>query len=220
LKSRIKLGYATQPYAVSAGSQSAGRGQRGKYWDSAPNQNILVSLLVSDPGDLAQLSWLNNAAALALVDVLEKNGIKNSRVKWPNDVYIGDRKVAGILTENVVSDKRVKYAAVGVGLNVNQRTFGDYRATSLSLVTGEEHNLIDVLHSLYDSFYKRIAENKDLLLEEVNARLYKLEKNVTFEKDNRMVEYEIKGILASGNLLVKKESNLIELEHHKVKWIH
>jgi biotin-(acetyl-CoA carboxylase) ligase len=57
------------------------------------------------------------------------------------------------------------------------------------------------------------------LLEEVNAKLYKLGKNVTFERDNRMEEYQISGIHSSGNLLVKNGEDITQLEHHKVKWI-
>jgi BirA family biotin operon repressor/biotin-[acetyl-CoA-carboxylase] ligase len=220
LKSRIKQGVVKQPYAVSAGSQYAGKGQRGNHWESSPHQNILVSLLVSDPGDVASLSWLNHAAALSVVDVLTKMGVKNSAIKWPNDVYVGERKIAGILTENIVSDKRVRYAVIGIGLNVNQRRFEEDKATSISLITGEEHNTVDVLHYLYDSFYQRITENSSSLLEEVNAKLYKLGKNVTFERDNRMEEYQISGIHSSGNLLVKNREDIIQLEHHKVKWIH
>jgi len=219
LKSRIKQGFAKQPYAVSAGSQSAGKGQRGKHWESKPHQNTLVSLLVSDPGDVASLSWLNHAA-LAVADVLNKMGVKNSSIKWPNDVYVGERKIAGILTENIVADKRVRHGVIGIGLNVNQRRFEEYKATSISLITGEEHNTVDVLHELYDSFYQRITENSSSLLEEVNAKLYKLGKNVTFERDNRMEEYQIYGIHSSGNLLVKSTEDIIQLEHHKVKWIH
>jgi BirA family biotin operon repressor/biotin-[acetyl-CoA-carboxylase] ligase len=205
---------------VSAGSQSAGRGQRGKIWESNAHENVMVSFLVKEPGDITTLSWLNHAAALAVVDVLYALGISNSAIKWPNDVYVGERKIAGILIDNVVNEGNVKYAVVGVGLNVNQRKFGEYKATSLSLVQGESHDTGNILHLLYDAFYKRITENSKSLLEEVNTKLYKYKKNVTFELDSRKVEYEIYGIHPTGNLLVKSAEKLIQLEHHKVKWIH
>ena len=220
LKSRIKQGFAKQPYAVSAGSQSTGKGQRGNHWESSPHQNILVSFLVSNPGEVVSLSWLNHAAALSVVDVLTKMGVKKSAIKWPNDVYVGERKIAGILTENTVAEKRVRHAVIGIGLNVNQRKFEEYKATSISLITGEESNTVSVLHELYDSFYQRITENSTALLEEVNKKLYKLGENVTFETNNRIEEYEICGIHASGNLLVRSAKDIIQLEHHKVKWIH
>lgn len=206
-------------YAVSAGVQLQGKGQRGNVWESKPHDNITASFVVKNAGALAELSWLNSAAALAVVDTLSQYGVAQATIKWPNDVYIGDRKVAGILTENILINKEVKTAVVGIGLNVNQLKFGDYLATSIAAVTGVENDIVDVLHTIYDSFYAHANKSKEELLLAVNARLYKKDADVTFEQDGRTTLYTVKCLLKNGNLAVSDGANWLEIEHHKTKWV-
>lgn len=206
-------------YAVSTGVQLQGKGQRGNVWESTPHQNITVSFAVKNVGALTELSWLNNAAALAVVQTLSCFGIANAKVKWPNDVYIGDRKIGGILTENILLHKEVKTAVVGIGLNVNQLKFGNYAATSLAAVTGIENDTIAVLHKLYDYFYAHTNKDKEELLQAVNARLYKKDMRVTFEQDGRTTLYTVKCLLKNGNLAVSDNADWLEIEHHKTKWV-
>lgn len=206
-------------YAVSTGVQLQGKGQRGNVWESTPHQNITASFAVKNVGALTELSWLNNAAALAVVNTLAQYGVAQASVKWPNDVYVGDRKVAGILTENILVNKEVTTAVVGVGLNVNQLKFGDYAATSIAAVTGIENDLVDVLHTLYDSFYAHANKTKEELLLAVNSRLYKKDADVTFEQDGRTTLYTVKYLLKNGNLAVSNGADWLEIEHHKTKWV-
>ena len=104
--------------------QSDGRGQRGAEWVSKPKENLTVSV-VFHPSFLSPKYHfaLNEVVSLALVDVLEEAGIKDVSVKWPNDIYIGAKKIAGVLIENTISGNRLKNSIVGVGLNVNQTDF-------------------------------------------------------------------------------------------------
>jgi len=174
---------------------------------------------VDNPGDLSVLSGLNSAAALAVVSCLESVGLKNIEVKWPNDVYLKGEKIAGILTENVIAEQRIKYAVVGVGLNVNQVSFAGFDATSIALATGKAYDTVDILHRLYNAFYQLLNQKSASLLQSVNERLYKQGEVVTFEVDGRMNEYIINSILANGNLEVLDNGEHLELAHHKVKWI-
>ena len=206
-------------YAVSASMQSQGRGQRGKVWESEPYVNVTASFIVKNPGAANELSWLNNAAALAIVKSLIAYGLTNALVKWPNDVYVGDRKIGGILTENIIVNGKVTTAIVGMGVNINQLKFGDFAATSLAAVTGVENSTTAFLHTLYDQFYLKIESNREELLREVNRRLYKKEKSVTFEHLGRTIPYKVKCILKNGNLAVSNEEEWLEIEHHKTKWL-
>ena len=149
----------------------------------------------------------------------ESTYIKNIEVKWPNDVYVNRQKIAGILTENVIASQRIKHAVVGVGLNVNQTNFDGFVATSIATETGKDFEVVDVLHRLYDAFYQLVQQKSASLLLSVNERLYKQGESVTFEADGRMEEYIINSILANGNLSVMDSGELLELEHHKVKWV-
>lgn len=206
-------------YAVSASIQTKGKGQRGNMWESLPFENITASFVVKNPGALQELSWLNSAAALAVVQVITTYGVAKATVKWPNDVYVGDRKIGGILTENILVNSQVTSAIVGVGLNVNQLKFANSAATSIAAITGVANDTTAVLHDLYDCFYANIQKSKEQLLCAVNHILYKKEKRVTFEQEGRTTCYTVKEILQNGNLAVSNETHWLEIEHHKTKWV-
>ncbi len=88
---------------VAAHSQTAGRGQRGNSWESEPGRNICATLFHRPAGVPARVQFaVSEATALGVADMLAHYGIE-ARVKWPNDVYVGDRKICGILIENAVA---------------------------------------------------------------------------------------------------------------------
>ena len=219
LKQKVRKQGLVSPYCVTAAVQSHGKGQRKKAWESEPYDNILVSFLVNKPGSFNDLSKLNYVAALAVVDCLQNAGIAHVAIKWPNDVYVADKKIAGILIENSLTAREVKNAVVGIGLNVNQVQFASFNATSMALKTAKTWDTTQVLHQLYDTFYYYLKQDLSKLLLSVNELLFKKNEPVTFEQDGRMMEYKIKAVLANGNLAVLLNENQIELEHHKVKWI-
>jgi len=219
LKNKVRDGGISSPFCVYAGFQTAGRGQRLKTWVSQPFDNILTSFLVDNLGDVSNLTKLNNAAIQAVVETLEKFGINKMAVKWPNDIYVEDKKIAGILIENVVSEQEIKTAVVGVGINVNQQKFVDIAATSVYNELGIQVNLIEFLQELYNQFYDQITKDEVVLNDFVNANLYKQGDMVTFEVEGNEQSYIVEKVSLAGNLLVSAMANQITLEYHKVKWI-
>ena len=124
---------------VIAESQLRGRGRRGRVWFSAPGENLTFSLILRPRLAAARASEITLAAGVAVCEVLREAAF-DARIKWPNDVWIADRKVAGILTETVTDEGGLRYAVLGVGLNVNAERFPDDLqsiATSLRQVRGE-----------------------------------------------------------------------------------
>ena len=120
---------------IAAREQTAGRGQRGNKWTSAPGENLTFTVLVKHNGLLVRL---NMAAAVAVRNFLRSEGV-DAVIKWPNDIYVGRRKICGMLIENkLVPDGTV--SAVGIGLNLNQTEFPPslLNPTSLKLLTGRE----------------------------------------------------------------------------------
>lgn len=108
---------------VIADAQTAGRGQRGNSWESEPGRNLTFTLLHRPKGIHPREQFaISEATALAVTDFLSEAGI-DARVKWPNDVYVGDRKIAGILIEHSLTGAAITDSRIGVGLNVNQREF-------------------------------------------------------------------------------------------------
>ena len=106
-------------------SQSAGRGQRGNSWESSPGKNLTFSMLMY-PGqvDVSRQFVVSEAVAVAIAEVLRYSMPGHDiSVKWPNDIYAGNKKIAGILIENSLSDRRIARTVAGIGVNVNQQLF-------------------------------------------------------------------------------------------------
>jgi BirA family biotin operon repressor/biotin-[acetyl-CoA-carboxylase] ligase len=219
LKKSIQKRGLSAPYCVNAGSQTAGRGQRSRVWDSQPFKNVLASFLVDNFGHLSTLPQLNNAATLAILDTLTEFKVNDIKIKWPNDVYIGSKKIAGILIENIVSHQEVKKAVVGMGINVNQKHFDKFEATSVINELGYSVSVIEFLQVLYNHFYSHITKDKRLLNQSVNEKLYKKGEMVTFKENEKQQPYIVNHICLNGNLQVSAMGKHFELEHHKVKWI-
>ena len=201
------------PYCVYAGSQTAGLGQRLRVWDSLPFENILASFLVDNFGHLSNLPQLNNAASLAIVETLSEFKVNDIKIN------IGSKKIAGILIENIVSHQEVKKAVVGIGVNVNQKHFDKFEATSVINELGYSVSVIEFLQVLYNHFYSYITKDKLLLNQSVNENLYKKGEMVTFKENDKKQSYIVNHICLNGNLQVSAMGEHFELEHHKVKWI-
>ena len=108
---------------VIADTQTAGRGQRGNSWESEPGRNLTFTLLHRPEGIAPREQFaISEATALAIADFLEETGIR-AKVKWPNDIYADDGKIAGILIEHSLTGSAITDSRIGVGLNVNQREF-------------------------------------------------------------------------------------------------
>lgn len=123
--------------------QTSGRGQRGNHWESRPGENLTFSILFK-PGDLMihEQFCISQVAALGVVDFLLSEGIE-ARVKWPNDIYVGDRKICGILIENTASGDNLSASIVGIGLNLNQTVFESDapNPVSVKILTGKEYDV-------------------------------------------------------------------------------
>jgi len=147
---------------VVADAQTAGRGRRGRSWVSPPGKNLYVSLLLRPPVPTVEAPRLSLVAGVALADAIEAMGVPAS-LKWPNDLYLGERKAAGILAEMASDPDGVRHVVIGVGLNVNMEA-ADFpqelrgRATSLQIAAGRAYHRVDVLARWLDAFGARYAE--------------------------------------------------------------
>lgn len=131
---------------VRSSRQTAGRGQRGNSWESEPGRNLTFSVVLRPRDFRASLQFsLSEAVALAVADTLGWYGIP-AKVKWPNDVYVGDRKISGILIEHAVGGTDIIHSVCGVGLNVNQATFLSDAPNPVSMrqISGGEYDLDEV----------------------------------------------------------------------------
>lgn len=139
---------------VATDNQTAGRGQRGNTWESAPGMNLTFSLLLKPRHIAPAMQFaISEAVALGIVDALRlclPPGLRSEvKVKWPNDVYVGDRKICGILIEHSLSGSAIGWTVAGAGVNVNQREFLSDAPNPVSLfqLTGEDRDLGGLLES-------------------------------------------------------------------------
>lgn len=150
--------------AITARWQTAGRGQRGSTWHSKADSNLLLTLLVR-PGDSLKVTEqfrLSQAAALALHKAMMCYGIE-TRLKWPNDIYVGKRKLAGILLELDYTGLFVEQATIGIGLNINQCEFPimDKEPVSMKMLLKETLDVDSVLHNILESFKEHYCALKE-----------------------------------------------------------
>lgn len=152
---------------VRADSQSAGRGQFGSRWESAVGQNLTLSIILYPNWlEIKHQFYLSMAVALALVDLASQHlGPAHPiapTAKWPNDLYLGDQKAAGILIQNALSGSQWMSAVIGIGLNVNQTIFPNLMAapTSLAAVTGQPLDLDVVAETLFECLERRYLQLK------------------------------------------------------------
>ena len=119
---------------VSASYQNKGHGRYNRVWESNKNENLMFSLLIKDKKLISMFSSLSLATSTAILKVLESYKLNNLSIKWPNDVYVKDKKICGILLESISNNTDIDVLVVGVGLNVNQKDFSDeisYKTTSI-----------------------------------------------------------------------------------------
>ena len=140
---------------IITNKQTRGRGQMGNTWESAPGENLTFSLILRPTFlQVSEQFRLTMAISLAILDVM-KGFSAGFSVKWPNDIYHFDRKVSGMLIQNTLKGSLLDYSIVGIGLNVNQQRFSHPDATSLSSITGTDHDLQDIFESILSQIEAR-----------------------------------------------------------------
>ena len=195
--------------------QTAGRGQRDNKWLSNPFENLTMSLVLRPNLAARELFLLSKTFSIAVIDSLLHFGIE-ARIKWPNDIYAGNRKIAGILIEHSFNGKKLEYTVVGLGLNVRQIVFPplDLLPTSIALETGQMYEPDEALKSVLDCFlplYTMLQsptdEHKTLLGEQYMAKLYRNKGSFPYRRPNgEIFEAEIVAVADSGELILKEKN--------------
>ena len=184
---RIHEGLASDGLVCLARYQWAGKGQRGKSWLSEAGQNLIMSLVIEPaPLNLSRQFLFSAAVALGTLDLFHSVDLPNCRIKWPNDIYLNDRKAAGILIESVIQGKTWPFAVVGIGMNLNQASFPAEipNAVSLKQITGKNYEPVEVARQLVPRIQNRIAvlkKDPDSVLRDFNQNLYYRNKPVALK---------------------------------------
>lgn len=200
---------------VITDNQTAGRGQRGNQWEAKSGENLTFSLILKPMFLMAmEQFWLNMAISLGIYDALQPLIGHSLRIKWPNDIYVGDQKLGGILIENTLHGYGIAWSVVGVGLNVNQTEFGYSTATSLQNESPlpNAYDLPGLLSRLCETLEQRYLQlrtgQRDTLKINYLQILYRYQEEHRFESDGHYFRGTICGIDANGRLAISVEGEV------------
>jgi BirA family biotin operon repressor/biotin-[acetyl-CoA-carboxylase] ligase len=209
-------------HVIIARQQESGRGQGSNRWESEPGKNITMTVAFR-PREMpaGEQFAISMAVALGTRDLVARYA-GGSTVKWPNDVYVGDRKIAGILIEHVVAGDRLSISLCGVGLNVNQTRFTSDapNPVSLAMLLGRELPLEGVLEGLLESIDARYRSVDDplALRRDYLACLYRGTGLGEWEDARGRFTATIEGVDRHGQLLLRDESGRTRRYGFKEVW--
>ena len=209
------------PEFIYAGYQTDGRGQTGNGWESEEGKNLLCSILLPPKKNLFELNVAVSVAVRRIAGV-------DFTIKWPNDIYWKDKKVAGILIENAIVGSEVKYSIAGVGLNVNQTEFQSDAPNPISLkqIYGTDFAVDELMEKMYAEVQRTLEED---IWAEYKTHLYRREGFWPFVERQVSVaptmnaEYgeegifmaQIEDVLPTGEIVLKDQQGKERKYHYK-----
>ena len=203
--------------------QKKGRGQMGNTWFSEPNVNLTFSLVLMPkwikPAEQFQITKL---ISMSLIQVLNENVKKGFEIKWPNDIYFENKKVAGILIENSLNQNSVLSSVIGIGLNVNQREFDFEKASSLINILGDELNRADLLQNFCERLeanYLRLKRDIKMFDRDYLSNMYRRGEKHQFSSEGYTFEGEIIGVTPIGKIIVKIGEEMKEFGMKEIKFL-
>jgi len=215
----IESGSCSEGLVINAEEQSAGKGHGDSFWESEKGKNLTFSLVLQ-PGFIEPS---NQFLITKIVSVSIRNVLSNYlsadllKIKWPNDIYFKDQKLAGILIQNTISGQSLEYSVAGIGLNVNQEVFKSDAPNPVSMakLTGLKYNRLILLEELIGeifSVYIRSASSSftERLNEIYLENLYWLNQTAKFKEQGKVFTGKIKGIGSYGRLQLEKENGKLQ----------
>lgn len=211
---------------ISARHQFAGRGQIGSGWESEPGKNITLSIILYPAFlQVARQFLLSQCISLAVNDLVGKYFPQQSAIKWPNDIYLNDKKVAGVLIQNVLSGTQVRSSIIGVGININQTVFcsGAPNPTSFKLESGKDTDIAKVVNDLchfVENRYLKLRSGSLVSLQQDYLRyLYRYQTPAFFQRPTgETFQGKITGVAESGLLEVETVNETRRFDLKEIKF--
>jgi BirA family transcriptional regulator, biotin operon repressor / biotin---[acetyl-CoA-carboxylase] ligase len=206
--------------------QTSGKGRAGNKWESEIGKNLLISIILYPESLLPEDQFfISMAFSLGICDFAD-NHFAGSKVKWPNDIYINDDKIAGILIENSIIGNSLESTIAGIGFNINQIQFPSSvtNPVSLRMLTGKEYDtgacLEKLLVCLDDRYKQLLYESREQLESEYLSRLYRLNEWHYYRSEEKLFRGMVKGVSASGRLRIKEQNGAaVEFDFKKVEYV-
>jgi BirA family biotin operon repressor/biotin-[acetyl-CoA-carboxylase] ligase len=210
-------------WVIHTDYQTEGKGQPGNTWESLKAKNLLFSMILHPVWvPIDELFLISQLVCIAIKNVLDEY-TTNISIKWPNDIYWNDKKLAGILIENSLQGTIIKSVVIGIGLNVNQKIFVSNAPNPVSLlqITGKRQNRKLLLQRICKNILE-IYNNpdKDKIHEKYTESLYRKIGFYPFETNDEIIQAKIRGVELDGRLDLETEMGVVKSFYFKeVKFI-
>ncbi len=224
-----QTGNARPGMVIVANEQTGGKGHGNNQWESEPGKNLTFSILYKPETIMPQEQFrLTQLISISLWEVL--NSILRKKIvtiKWPNDLYVGDKKIAGILIQNFIKGNTIDLSIIGIGLNVSQKEFlsDAPNPTSIVLESGIDCPMDNLLDDILETFSQNTSKynSKQAFKDLTNIyldKLYRFNKDARFSDLSGNFTGKITGISDYGHLLIKDETgNIREYSFKEVRFI-
>jgi BirA family biotin operon repressor/biotin-[acetyl-CoA-carboxylase] ligase len=222
---KVRSGESQHGEVVITEEQTAGKGQHGNRWFSEAGKNLLFSVILKPENlSVSEQFVLSKCVALGIQKYVASKTKEPVAVKWPNDILIGERKVAGVLIENSIRGRFITASVVGIGLNMNQRLFANERSTSLSLVTNQTYDLRHELEELLwclEEMYTLLSRGVRTQLDELYLIVLFGYRKVREFVDSNGISFvgEITGVSSDGRLKIATDSGERTYGLKEVSWV-
>jgi BirA family biotin operon repressor/biotin-[acetyl-CoA-carboxylase] ligase len=199
---------------VLAQHQIKGKGQQGNRWESESGKNLLASIVLF-PNFLfaGKQFYLSKIASLAIVDFLKTETIEIS-IKWPNDIYVKNKKIAGILIENTVKGQNISSAIIGIGLNLNQEKFVSDAPNPASLMqfSGKDYDIemvAEIISENINNWYQKLENGGFNEIDKAYFNLlFRANEWAIFSKQGKQFEARINGLGEFGQLILEERNGM------------
>lgn len=216
----------TDGFCIFSDVQTEGRGQYGREWLSESGRNLLTSFIFRTQFiPLEDIFILHQLAGLSVLAALNSFGLTEAEIKWPNDIIIHDKKIAGILIQNTLRAHHLQYSILGIGLNVNQVDFKElHTACSMRTEAHQEFDLKEILSVLHQELMGRFEDLKqgrfNHWLAAYNERLYRYGQLCSFQRpDGEVFQAQIVAVNKKGELILEKENTRLHYDFGSIKMV-
>jgi BirA family transcriptional regulator, biotin operon repressor / biotin---[acetyl-CoA-carboxylase] ligase len=205
--------------------QTKGRGQRGNNWISGQGLNLTASW-IHYPFNfkIADFFFLNIWVALAVYDALSEilPNHHSIKIKWPNDIYVEDKKIAGILIENTIEKDNIVSSIIGIGLNVNQNEFLSLeKATSLQIILRKSLSIDQLLLNLNASLIAKVnlMKHRKIMKDIYQKHLYQLNETKRYDSNSGELNGQIIGVTDNGLLMIESEQSVLKFDLKEIRYL-
>ena len=211
----------SETIVVTADYQTNGKGRRGKSWESKYGKNLLVSILINHDLNIEDQFKFSALISLSLRELISFYLDEEVFVKWPNDIIVDNRKIAGCIIENIVVEQKIKTSVIGIGININQLKFKKYvpEATSLAKIKNCEFDINQIknkLLQLIEEFYLKIDDD---IVKVYNKYLFKKNKSFDFMINEKKDKGVIVSVNNQGELLIRKNKKVKKVKVNQIKYL-